>query len=79
MMRLAVENTPAEAAWAVFDAAAIAFHRMYGDAANVAAEPGLSEGPEGRAQRMKAAEEVARLWDEWRALFLADSGPRPAA
>lgn len=75
MIRLAVENSPVEAAWAAFDAAAIAFHAMYG----AAADTGREDTAEARAARMKAAKEVSRLWDEWRALFLADAGPETAA
>lgn len=75
MIRLAVENSPAEAAWAAFDAAAIAFYSMYGTAARA----GQGDTPEARVARMKAAEEVTRLWEEWRALFLAENDPRPAA
>ena len=58
---------------AAFDAAAIRFHRMYSRA------DALHDGDADRAARMKAAEDVARLWDEWRKLFLGDDEPRPAA
>ena len=75
MIRLAVENTPVEAAWAAFDAAAISFHALYGAAADVERE----DTPEARSARMKAAQEAARLSDEWRSLFLAENDPRPAA
>lgn len=75
MIRLAVENTPVEAAWAAFDAAAISFHALYGAAADME----RADTPEARGARMKAAQEVVRLWDEWRALFLAEDDPRPAA
>ena len=74
MMHVVVSNSPVEAAWAAFDAAAIGFHRMYG-----VADP-LFDSAADRARRMYAAEEVVRLWDEWRTLFLGESGdPRPAA
>jgi hypothetical protein len=75
MIRLAVENSPVEAAWAAFDAAAIAFHSQYAAASVMR----VNDTAGASAARMKAAEEVARLWDEWRALFLAESDPRPAA
>lgn len=75
MIRLAVENSPAEAAWAAFDAAALSFYAMYGSAADMR----VSDTAEARAARMKAAHDVARLWDEWRGLYLADVDPRPAA
>lgn len=75
MIRLAVENSPAEAAWAAFDTAAISFHAQYA----AACEMDDIDTVQARAARMKAAQEVARLWDEWRALFLAEQDPRPAA
>lgn len=74
MIRLAVDNSPVEAAWAAFDAAAIAFHAQYRAVAYR-----REDTPEMRAARMKAAQDVARLWDEWRALFLADGNPGDAA
>ncbi len=72
MMRLAVENTPAEVAWAAYDAAAIALHALYAAAADMDREDTSAE----RAARMKAGQEVVRLWDEWRALFLGEQRPR---
>lgn len=74
MIRLAAENSPVEAAWAAFDTAAIAFYRMYGAVAY-----NRDDAPEMRAARMKAAQDVVRLWDEWRVLFVAEIDPRPAA
>ena len=74
MIRLASSQTPVEAAWAAFDAAAIRFHRMYAKADN------LHDTDGDRATRMAAAQEVARLWEEWRALYLTEGAePRPAA
>ncbi|MCP3732051.1 hypothetical protein M9978_16625 [Sphingomonas sp. MG17] len=74
-IRLAASNDPVDAAWAAFDAAAIRFKRMYDRVERLSID-------HERAARMEAAQEVARLWDEWRALYLAASGddePRPAA
>ena len=73
MIRLAIENTPASVAWAAFDAAAIRYHRGY------AAVGESTDTEEARARRMKDAEELVRLWDEWRALFDAENEPKPAA
>lgn len=72
MIRLAADNSPVEVAWAAFDAAAIRFHRMY------ATRDPMHDSAEHRAERMALAQDVAKLWDEWRALFLGDE-PRPAA
>lgn len=73
-IRVIASNDPVDAAFAAFDAAAIRFHRMYGKAQ-------IDDSPEERAERMRAGQEVVRLWDEWRELFLSVGGedPRPAA
>lgn len=73
MIRLAADNTPVEAAWAAFDHAAIVFNRLYRD------DNLIPDNADARARRMKQAEEVLRLWSAWRALYLADDSPRPAA
>lgn len=73
MITLATTTSPIDAAWAAFDAAAIAMHRMYRNADQA------TDTPDARAMRMAKAEEVLRLWNAWRALFLADAEPRPAA
>ncbi len=67
MIRVVASNSPIDAAWAAFDAAAIELNRMY-------RFPRASEANERRVK----AQEVLRLWDAWRALFLGDE-PRPAA
>ena len=67
MIRLAVENSPTDVAWRAFDKAALALHQRY--AADACRSSGMS--PPERTARMRAAQEVVRLWDEWRALFLA--------
>jgi hypothetical protein len=77
VIRLAVENSPVEAAWAAFDAAALALHQIY--AAVDPFDPIFGDTTDGRRLRMSKAQEVARLWEEWRALYLAESDPRPAA
>lgn len=74
MLTLAATSTPDEVAWAAFDAAAMTFQRMY-----QLADP-MTDTEAERARRRAASLEVARLWDEWRTLFLADAPePRPAA
>ncbi|QQV76506.1 hypothetical protein H5J25_13735 [Sphingomonas aliaeris] len=73
MIRLAADNTPVEAAWAAFDHAAIVFNRLYRD------DNLITDSAEARGRRMKQAEEVLRLWNAWRALYLGDDSPRPAA
>lgn len=74
MIRLAVSNSPVDAAWAEFDTAAILLHRMYANA-------GPTDTPADRMMRMEASQDVVRLWDTWRDLFLTINGdePRPAA
>ncbi|ALJ15336.1 hypothetical protein [Sphingopyxis macrogoltabida] len=72
MIRLVSESSPVEIAWANFDAAAIRLQLKY-------QERPLLDTPEKVADRMAAAQEAARLWDEWRALFLAPSDPGDAA
>ena len=74
MIQLAVENSRVAVAWAAFDNAAMAFHAMYG----VAADMDEEDTPEDRLRRMEAAQRVVRLWDEWRTLFLA-TGPETTA
>jgi hypothetical protein len=74
MLIIAASNSPEQVAWAAFDDAALRLHRMYATA-------DLSTGSDAdRARRLQMAIEVARLWDEWRELFLAGGDePRPAA
>lgn len=75
MIQLASSNSPVEVAWAAFDAAALALHCEY--AACGAFGSGVrAVDPDARNRRMLAAQEVVRLWDEWRTLFLA-SEPFP--
>ncbi|MBM7405667.1 MULTISPECIES: hypothetical protein [Sphingomonas] len=71
MIRLAVENSSVEAAWAAFDAAALALHARYS-----AAERGTADTAQARTARMQAAQEVARLWDRFMELFLAGLEPK---
>jgi hypothetical protein len=71
MIRLVVENSPVEAAWAAFDAAALSLHALYS-----AAERGTADTTQDRTARIQAAQEVARLWDQFTKLFLADSEPK---
>lgn len=77
MIRVVASNSPVEAAWAAFDAAALSFHALYGAAADSERE----DTAQTRAIRMKAAQEVVGLWDDFRNLYLADAGhdPMPAA
>lgn len=75
MIRLAVENSPTDLAWRAFDEAALALHRRY--AADARRSSAMS--PPERTARMRAAQEVARLWDEWRVLFLAPANQGGAA
>jgi hypothetical protein len=75
MIQVVASNAPVDVAWAAFDRAAIRFHRMYSRL-----DPRFPDDDADRAERMKAAQEVATLWDEWRKLFLGDDAdPRPAA
>lgn len=71
-VKLVAENSPVEIAWANFDAAAIRLNLKY-------QERPLLDTPEKVADRMAAAQDAARLWDEWRALFLASPNPEDAA
>lgn len=74
MMHLAVENSPVEAAWAAFDTAALRLHALYQDGSPTWDSPAESDA------RRELAQEVARLWKEWQALFLGDdAGPGAAA
>lgn len=73
MIRVAASNSPVEVAWAAYDAAELRRLRLY-QQLDVAADTPLA-----RHARMKAAEESARLHEEWRKLFLSDNDPRPAA
>ncbi|APZ98047.1 hypothetical protein BWQ93_05805 [Sphingopyxis sp. QXT-31] len=74
MIHVAASNSPAEVAWAAFDAAAIRLNRMYAECA-----PDW-DTPEERAARLSLSLEVVRLWNEFRALLVGDdTGPRPAA
>lgn len=66
MIRLATVTDPVDLAWAAFDAAALRLHYLYGTIDLI------TDTPDDRAQRMKLAIEVARLWNEWRKLFLGD-------
>lgn len=72
-IRLAFEQTPVEAAWAAYDAAAIRLHSMHQQAAF---EPDTMAGS---ADRRELALEVARLWKEFEALFSGEPGPGEAA
>lgn len=72
MVHLVSTTSPVDAAWAAFDAAAIRLHRMYADGR-------LGDPDELRAERMALSQEVSRLWDEWRSLYLGTDEPRPAA
>lgn len=73
MIRLAADNSMVAVAWAAFDRAAIALNRIYRD------EALDDDTADARAVRMAKAEEVLRLWNAWRALFLNDGDPRTAA
>ncbi|MGA1800216.1 hypothetical protein VH567_15705 [Sphingomonas sp. 4RDLI-65] len=66
MIRLAATTPPVDLAWAAFDAAALRFQHMYRhiDLA--------TDTPADSAVRQRLAGETARLWDEWRKLFLGD-------
>lgn len=66
MIRLAAATSPVDLAWAAFDAKALLLNHVY---RNVDL---LTDTPADRAQRMTLANETARLWNEWRTLFLAD-------
>ncbi len=71
MIRVVASNDPVDIAWTAFDAAALKLHRMYSNPAS---------GASSSAERMAKAQEVVRLWDEWRKLFLdGEDGPAPAA
>jgi hypothetical protein len=72
MIRLAAATSPVDLAWAAFDAAALRLNHLY------RLVDLTTDTPADRAQRMKLAGETARLWDEWRKLFLSD-GPEDAA
>lgn len=74
MIQLAASNSPVDAAWAAYDAAAIRLHVMHQRAAKA------PDTMAGLAERRRLAIEVARLWKEFETLFNADDGePRPAA
>lgn len=73
-IRLAASNSPVEAAWAAYDAAALELWHMYDQA-----KCGDEEAAAGRSDRMAKAQDVARLWRAFIDLFEADSDPRPAA
>lgn len=74
MIQLAASNSPVDAAWAAFDTAALRLHAMYQDGSPTWDSPAES------AARRELAEEVVRLWDEWRTLFVgSEPDPRPAA
>lgn len=73
-IQLAASNSPVDVAWLAFDRAALRMHRLYANASSV------PDTPEERERRMQAGQEVVRLWDEWRTLYLRDGDePRPAA
>lgn len=66
MIHLAVENSPIDAAWAAFDAAAIRLNRMYAECS-----PDWDTPAEVEARRQLSIE-VVRLWSAFQALFLGD-------
>ncbi|KQO13256.1 hypothetical protein [Sphingomonas sp. Leaf242] len=66
MIRLATTTSPVDLAWAAFDAAALRFHYMYRHIDLT------TDTPADSAARQRLAGETARLWDEWRKLFLGD-------
>lgn len=66
MIRLATETSPVDLAGAAFDAAAMRFHYMYRHIDLT------TDTPADSAVRQRLAGETARLWDEWRKLFLGD-------
>lgn len=74
MIRLAADNSPEEAAWAAFDAAALRLHAAYR-----CADPRREDSSGIRAERKELAIEAVHLWAEWRDLFLGGDAPRPAA
>jgi len=72
MMHLAFEQSPVDAAWAAFDAAAIRLNRMYAECS-----PDW-DTPEETTARRELSIEVVRLWNEFRTLLVGQD-PRPAA
>ncbi len=66
MIRLAAVTSSVDLAWAAFDAKALLLNHIYRTVDL------RTDTPADRAQRMKLASETARLWDEWRKLFLGD-------
>ena len=66
MIHLAATTSPVDLAWAAFDAAALRFQYMYRDIDLT------TDTPADSAVRQRLAGETARLWDEWRTLFLGD-------
>jgi len=66
MIRLAAATSSVDLAWAAFDAAALRLNYLY------RLVDLTTDTPADRAQRMKLAGETARLWDEWRKLFLGE-------
>ena len=67
MIRLAAATSPVDLAWAAFDAAALRFHYMYRHVDLT------TDTPADSAVRQRLAGETARLWNEWRELFLSDA------
>lgn len=72
--RVVASNSPEDAAWAAFDAAALRMHMLYAEATR-----DCSDTTERRKERLDAATDAARLWDEWRDLFLNEDDPNPGA
>jgi len=66
MIRLAAATPPVDLAWSAFDAAALRLNLVYRTVDL------RTDTPADRAQRMTLAIETARLWDEWRKLFLGE-------
>lgn len=66
MIRLAAATSPVDLAWAAFDASALRLNHLY------RIVDLRTDTPSDRAQRMTLAIETARLWDDWRKLFLGD-------
>lgn len=77
MIRLAVENSPLEVAFAAFDAANVRLHSMY-----QTVDP-TTDTRSAQQERLEAALETRRLWQKFHDLYVADSGgdepTRPAA
>lgn len=70
MLKLAASNSPVSVAWSAYDAAMLQLQSMYVEPAQAGDTPAL------RAQRVRKAEQVASLWENWRDLFLTDAPAR---